>query len=169
MKLDLGCGKHKKDGHIGVDSIAFDGVDVVCNIGADRWPFDDESVDEAHASHVVEHLTAGERIHFVNELARVLRRGSKATIVTPHWCSNRAYGDLTHQWPPVSEMWFFYLKREWREVNAPHNVEYTCDFDATWGYGVNPALHTRNAEYVQYALESFKESATDLIATITKR
>lgn len=169
MKLDLGCGKHKKGGFIGVDCRAFDGVDVVCNLGVDVWPWQDDTVDEAHCSHMVEHLTAAERIHFVNELCRVLKRGAKATIIVPHWCSNRAYGDLTHQWPPVSEMWFFYLKREWREANAPHNDGYTCDFDSAWGYAVNPALATRNSEYVQHALESFKEAASDTVATLTKR
>ena len=86
---------------VGVDSRPFPGVDVVldltarthdagCNthVGAARcdcsanardrlapfapWPWADASIDEAHSSHFIEHLTAPERAHFVNELYRVL-------------------------------------------------------------------------------------------------
>jgi len=169
VKLDLGCGTRKKEGYIGVDSRQFDGVDVVCDLGTEPWPWQDDTVDEAHSSHMVEHLTGPQRIHFVNELCRVLKRGGKATLVTPHWASCRAYGDLTHQWPPVSEFWFYYLNVEWRKVNAPHNDGYTCDFDATWGYSLHPSLNVRNVEFQQFALNSHKEAAQDIIATLTKR
>lgn len=175
MKIDLGCGPNKKEGFIGVDRLDFPGVDYVCRVGSERLPFDDGSVDEAHASHFVEHLTAGERIQFVNELYRVLKVGGKATIITPHWCSARALGDLTHQWPPVSEFWFYYLRKEWRDANAPHcdithNSEgYDCDFEATWGYSLHPSLSARNTEYQQFAMANYKEAAQDLHATLTRR
>lgn len=168
MKLDLGCGKNKLEGFIGVDSRAFEGVDVVADLSK-PWPWQDETVDEVHCSHMVEHLTATERIHFVNELYRVLKKGGKATVITPHWASARAYGDLTHQWPPVAEWWYFYLGKAWRDVNAPHNDAYTCDFDATWGYQLHPALLVRNQEYQQFALNNYKEAAQDLYATLIKR
>jgi hypothetical protein len=75
---------------------------------------------------------------------------------------------LTHQWPPVSEFWFYYLSKEWRAINAPHNDGYTCDFQATWGYGLNPALHARNVEFQQYAVSNFKEAISDIMATLVK-
>ena len=130
----------------------------------------DDSVDEVHCSHMIEHLTAPERIHFINELYRVLKPKAKATIIAPHWASCRAYGDLTHQWPPVSEFWFYYLSKEWRAINAPHSVyNDEVDFDCTWGYGMNPTIVTRNPEYQQYAMQNFKEAITDLHATLVKR
>lgn len=167
MKLDLGCGKNKKEGFIGVDSRPFDGVDVVTDLRK-PWPWENDSVDEVHCSHFVEHLTAPERIHFANELHRVLKTGGKAAIITPHWASARAYGDLTHQWPPVAEWWYFYLSKDWRATNAPHNDEYTCDFSATWGYGLHPSLLARNQEYQNHAATFFKEAAQDLHASLTK-
>jgi hypothetical protein len=140
LRLDFGCGMNKRqDGGdwTGVDVRPFPGVDVVLNLverdlstpmehsdgrvvtmpGTGRykpWPWADNSVSEGHASHFVEHLTGLERVHFVNELWRVLVPGGKATIVCPHWASCRAYGDFTHQWPPVGEFWPYYLSREWR-------------------------------------------------------
>jgi hypothetical protein len=168
VKLDLGSGPNKAEGFVGVDVRQFDGkVDVLCDIGKDRWPWEDGSVDEARASHVWEHLTWPERVHAFNELFRVLKVGAKAQIVIPHWNSSRYYGDPTHQ-SPMSEFAFYYLLKSWRDVNAPH-TGYTCDFDATWGYSTHPALHAWNVERQQYAIQWFKEAAQDIIATLTKR
>lgn len=199
VRLDLGCGKSKiAPDWIGVDSRKFDGVDKVLNLCARvkyegvlrdektgrvmgyggtppgpipfaAWPWEDESVEEARASHFVEHLDPDERIHFVNQLHRVLVPGGKAQIITPHWCSERAYGDLTHKWPPVSEFWFYYLNKAWREANAPHNDEYTCDFDFGGGHSEHPRLAGRSNEHKQFALENYKGAAMDLIVTLTKR
>lgn len=174
MKLDLGCGPRKKEGFLGVDQYAMEGVDVVLNIGVDPWPWEDGTVEEINASHFLEHLTAAQRVHFMNEACRVMKDGAKATIITPHWASNRAYGDFTHQWPPVAEMFYYYLKREWRATNASHTdikwnpAGYSCDFDATWGYSFSPELASRSQEHVQFALQNYKEAATDLFATLTK-
>lgn len=151
-----------------MDAIDF-GQKYVMNIAKDKWPWKDNSVEEAHCSHFIEHLTASERIHFVNELYRVLKPDAKCTVIVPHWSSCRAYGDLTHQWPPVSEFWFYYLSKAWREQNAPHNTGYSCNFDCAWGYNMHQAVATRNQEYQQHALTFFKEAAQDLVATFTKK
>jgi predicted SAM-dependent methyltransferase len=166
VKLDLGCGKTPREGFEGVDALEF-GQKWVLDL-RQKWPWKDESVEEAHCSHFLEHLTGPERIHFVNELYRVLKPGARCQIIVPHWASARAYGDLTHQWPPVSEFWFYYLSRDWREQNAPHNTDYRCHFAATWGYNVHPVLQTRNQEFGQFALQFYKEAAQDLVATLTK-
>jgi hypothetical protein len=168
-RLDLGAGKGRHgEGWTTVDIRADFGADVTCDLGKERWPWEDNSVEEAWASHFVEHLTAEQRIHFANELHRVLLPGRSATIITPHWNSNRAYGDLTHQWPPVAEFWYFYLNADWRAVNAPHCDFYTCNFAPTMGYSPHPALAVKSNEYRQWATENCKEACQDLIATITK-
>lgn len=174
IKIDLGCGPNKKEGFIGVDSIKFDKVDIVLNIGIDTWPWKDSSVTEAHASHIVEHLKPKQRTHFINELYRVLIPGGKATVITPHWASQRAYGDPTHVWPPISEFWFYYLKKEWRDGNAPHTdikhtkLGYDCNFDVIAGYAMRADLMTRNQEYQQFAINNYKEVCLDIVATLTK-
>lgn len=101
-------------------------------------------------------------------LYRVLKPGTKATLVVPHWASCRAYGDLTHQWPPVSEFWFFYLSKAWREQHAPHNDFYTCDFDATWGYSLHPAVQQMEQQAQAQAIQFWKEAIQDIFATLTK-
>lgn len=174
VKLDIGCGKNKRDGFIGVDQYPMEGVDIVHDVRK-AWPWDSNSVDEVNCSHFLEHLTAGERVHFFNELHRVLKTGAKATVTTPHWASNRAYGDPTHQWPPVAEMAFYYLSKDWRTTQAPHTDSkwnpqgYSCNFEATWGYSLNPAIVSRTADFQQFAISNYKEAAQDMVATLTKK
>lgn len=174
MKIDLGCGGRKREGFLGVDQYAMEGVDVVLNIGVDVWPWENDSVEEIVASHFLEHLTAEQRVHVMNEAFRVMKAGAKFTVITPHWASNRAYGDFTHQWPPVAEMFYYYLKQSWRETQAPHTDKkwnpkgYSCDFDASWGYSFTPELAARNNDHIQFALQNYKEAAQDLHATLVK-
>jgi ubiquinone/menaquinone biosynthesis C-methylase UbiE len=170
LKLDIGCGTNKKEGFLGIDILKFDGVDVVLDVRKTPWPWKDNSVDEMHSSHFLEHLTADERCRFMNEAYRVLKPKAKMTIVVPHWASGRAFGDPTHQWPPISEFWFYYLDKKWREKEAPHtNSLLKCDFESTWGYSVHQLLTTRNQEFQQFAINFYKEAVQDIIATVIKR
>lgn len=157
-----------------MDSIAFPKVDQVVDLKG-PWPWPENCIEEAHSSHCVEHFTAPERVHFYNELHRVLKKGAKATIVCPYWSSGRAYGDPTHQWPPISSFSFFYLLREWRMANAPHTDSsllpkgYSCDFDVAWGFSLHPDIALRNTEAQQFAMNFYVESCPDVVATFTKR
>ncbi len=199
MKLDLGCGKNKLGPDwTGVDSIAFPGVDVVvnlaqrihgggcltnvggreCNCDANRrdrsppfakWPWPDDSIDEVRCSHFVEHLEVDERIHFVNELWRVLKPEASAAITTPYGFSERAFGDLTHKWPPVHMFWFLYLDANWRAVNAPHNAFYTCNFYVESWPVLRPELQIRSQEYQQAAYQEQINAALDINARFVKK
>lgn len=175
IKLDLGCGTRKQAGFIGVDRNKYDGVDVVLDLLKTPWPWKDGSVAEIHMSHTMEHFTGPQRVKIVNEMYRVMRMGAKATVSIPHWCSNRAYGDFTHQWPPVSEMWFYYLSKSWRADNAPDNDikwnkdGYTCDFECTWGYTMHPHFQTKHQEVQQFAMQFYKEATPDMTSTWIKK
>lgn len=169
-KLDLGCGTRKEEGFFGVDIRAFEGVDMVHDLVRTAWPWVDNSIEEVRASHLIEHFDQMERVFFFNELYRVLKPGGKATVTTPYWCSNRAYGDPTHKWPPVSEMLWYYLDATWRKSQAPHvDGVLTCDFQkTTWGYVGHSSLNVRSQKYQEFALNFYKDAALDMVATLTK-
>lgn len=175
LKLDFGCGPNKLEGFTGVDRIKFKGVDIVWDATVPNYPFEDKSVTEINASHFIEHLTAQQRVLFFNECDRILKPEGKITIICPYWGSTRAYGDPTHQWPPISEMFFTYLNRKWRLEQAPHTdksfdpLGYDCNFETTWGYGLHPMVSTRNQEFQQFAVNFYKEAAQDIHATLIKR
>lgn len=177
LKLDLGCGPNKRPDFIGVDALSFDGkVDVVHDL-RQIWPWADGSVAEVHCSHFLEHLTGHERVFFFNELYRVLcpaeYEGGKpnkgfATIIVPHWSSERAYGDPTHQWPPVVFFAFYYLNADWRKGNAPH-CGYTCNFDVTGGNALPPEWTVKNQETQMFAQTHYINVATDLQLMVVKK
>lgn len=196
IKLDLGCGKNKQKGFLGIDSRQFDGVDGVSDLTKKTWMFNaptlggldlepigvswklpDSSVTEVHCSHFFEHLDFNrhnpERVRFINELYRVLIPGGKASIITPHWASQRAFGDFTHADKPVSEFFYYYVWREWRVQNAPHtDIEWNpdgfdCDFNFAGGYSLHSDMNGWNDERKQYAQKWYKEACLDCHMTVT--
>lgn len=168
LKLDLGCGPNKREGFIGVDERQFDGkVDVVHDLKK-KWPWKDGSVEEVHCSHFLEHLEGHERVHFFNELHRVLIPKGKATIIVPSWTSERAYGDPTHKWPPVCGFAFYYLDKNWRAANAPH-TGYDCDFEFVGGNSIAQPWNLRNQETQSFAQTHYLNVAQDMHVSLTKR
>ena len=171
MKIDLGCGIRKQEGFIGVDSMEFPGVDVVMDAFEYLATLSDESVDEVNMSHFVEHFDGQERIKLFNELGRVVKKGGRMVVTCPAWSHERAYGDPTHKWPPISTWTFLYLNKEWRDINGPH-TGYTCDFDwnVIGSYDQNDAwIAYRNVETKQVFMARNINVTQDIIATLTKR
>ena len=68
MQIDLGCGRAKRPGYIGLDLYPYRGVDIVCDLES-GLPFEDNSVQRVYANHVLEHI---ERfISLMQEIYRV--------------------------------------------------------------------------------------------------
>jgi len=172
LKLDLGTGKGQKcpDGYVGVDMHKHDGVKVVTDLRK-RWPWPANSVDAVHCDYVLQYFTAEERVHFMNELYRVMKVDAEAHLVTPHWCSGRAYMDNRAVWPPISEAWFHILNKAVRDMqNYVDDSGFTCDFDvATMGYGMHPTILVRAKEFQETALQYYKEAAQDLHVNLVKK
>jgi len=112
LRLDLGSGPRPKDGFKGVDIVP--GVtDFEWNLcGGTRWPWDDNSVDELHSSHFIEHIDAWSlnlaeahqkphRIdalyYFLDEAFRIAKPGAVFTVIWPALQSVRAFQDPTHR------------------------------------------------------------------------
>ena len=97
IELDIGCGKNKKPGFIGIDIDPSSGADIIAS--ALDLPFDDSSVDEIYCSHLVEHFYPEEARKFFNEIYRVLKKGNKAFLkIDRDWSRSRLFKkDLTHK------------------------------------------------------------------------
>lgn len=175
LLLDFGCGRNPRvdkdsNGNIvkefeGVDAIDF-GQKHILDLRR-SWPWKDQTVDEVSSSHFLEHLDGVERIHFMNELYRVMKFGAKATIVTPHWSNDCAYGDPTHKWPPLSNWSASYWNKEWRDINAPH-CGYTCDFDCVVGVGWDASVANYNVERQMYMANHSRNAMRDVWFNLTK-
>lgn len=96
--VNLGCGKVRIPGSIGVDRVLIEGyVDVVHDLNMVPFPFANDSVDEIHFYHVLEHLQ--NPTEKLEEIYRILKPGGILYMRVPHFSSMGAFTDLTHVRP----------------------------------------------------------------------
>lgn len=95
LKIDLGCGRRKKDGFFGVDCQELEGVDLVCDCN-EIIPIDDNVAEEVNAVDFLEHINNDKRIHIMTEVWRILKHGGIFTSVTPSTDGRGAFQDPTH-------------------------------------------------------------------------
>ena len=72
--LDLGCGKKKVQGAIGIDKVKLEGVDLVHDLASFPYPFDSNSVDKIYCRHVLEHFDTETRNRIIDEIYRILKK-----------------------------------------------------------------------------------------------
>lgn len=110
MKLNIGCGGRKLDGYVNVDAEPTVKPDVLADLGG-PWPFEDNSVDEVVASHILEHLTTPQLFNVMRELYRVCKNGAVTHIAVPHPRSDLYLNDPTHQRPVMPGTMVLFSKR----------------------------------------------------------
>jgi len=93
--LDVGCGRDKYPGAIGIDMNPSTAADVICHLDRARLPFAADSFDEIRAVHLVEHVD--DLIRVMEEFHRVARAGGTIFVVTPHYSDISSYTDPTHK------------------------------------------------------------------------
>lgn len=168
VKIDLACGDNKREGFKGVDKFKTAAADIVFDLQSGKpWPFKDNSVDEVHCSHFIEHCV--DLCFFWSELHRILKVGGTATIVAPYGKSNRAWQDPTHCRAIVEES-FLYLDKNFRTVNKLEHYLANVDFEYTVIYaGVDPAWANRNEEARSFAIKHYWNVVQDIHANLKKR
>lgn len=82
MKVELGCGRHKREGYTGIDIQPFPGVDIVADVR--NIPLPDECADEVYTSHVIEHFWWYEIKDLLAEWIRILKPGGLIVVGTPN-------------------------------------------------------------------------------------
>jgi predicted SAM-dependent methyltransferase len=82
IRLDLGSGRSKPPGFVGIDLLLQPRIDLIHNL-EEGLPFPADSLTEIRASHVLEHLPHRLAPRLLNECYRVLIPGGKITIKVP--------------------------------------------------------------------------------------
>lgn len=80
LRLDIGCGRWKKTGFIGVDIDPESKADILHDVNK-GLPFEDNTVVEIYCSHFLEHVQSA--FCFIDEMHRVCKNGAKITIIIP--------------------------------------------------------------------------------------
>jgi predicted SAM-dependent methyltransferase len=137
VKLNLGCGQNRLDGYVNTDREPAVEPDVVMDLEQFPWPFEDDSVDEVVAKHVLEHVgaTADLFIGVMQELYRVCSSGALIHIAVPHPRHNFFLDDPTHVRAITPHMMELFSKRNCEEYkrlgasNSPLAFYAEVDFE----------------------------------------
>jgi SAM-dependent methyltransferase len=92
--IELGCGARKKEGRIGIDTVDLPGVDIVADLEKGLPFLPDNSIDQIHCRHLLEHIRNFESL--MAEMVRVLKKDGTAHIFVPHFSNPHYYSDYTH-------------------------------------------------------------------------
>jgi predicted SAM-dependent methyltransferase len=159
MKVNLGAGYKRFDGFVNVDMDAATNPDFVADVGKDRLPFDDSTVDEIIAHHIFEHLGGDTFFHCLKELYRVCKDGAVIDVHVPHFRHDYFYGDPTHVRPITIEMMNRFSKRyndnelSGNPGTTPFAYQVGVDFEIVW--------HEYQIE--DWFTEQYKEAPEDVV------
>jgi ubiquinone/menaquinone biosynthesis C-methylase UbiE len=123
IRLNLGCGNDHKEGFVNIDKNSICNPDIVCDLGSEQLPFDDNSVSFVYGYQLLEHLYDHELIFLFNELKRVCRDGCKMHFVSPYMFSP-VMGLIEHR-KMLSEQTF-------RMMGGWLDVSYDIKFGVIW-------------------------------------
>ena len=93
--LDVGCGRNKYPGAIGMDYNPRTDADVIHDLGVIPYPFPDNEFDEVISRHVIEHVP--DVMAFMAELHRITKPGGRIKLVAPHYTNPDWATDPTHR------------------------------------------------------------------------
>jgi hypothetical protein len=146
VRLDLGGGQTTREGFACVDLNAPNPVHRV-DLFKFPWPFADNSVDELHCSHLIEHIPNRDievgditemdhytrfvgqdmLLGFFDECWRIMKPEAWMSVHWPALQSVRAFQDPTHRrFIPLETM--SYLSAEWRRSQGLDHYRVRCNF-----------------------------------------
>ena len=126
MKLNMGCGHNRLEGHVNVDLFSECNPDIVCDLESLPWPWPDASVDRVVFHHSLEHLGANARtfLGMMRELYRICRDGAEILIDVPHPRHDDFLNDPTHVriiTPHLLTLFDRQLNDQWRQMEAANS------------------------------------------------
>jgi len=117
MVLNLGAGNKLLPGAINVDVMPGKGINKVVDLNVFPWPWEDNSVNYIHASHIMEHFPNQE--WFLAECIRILKPGGRLRIVSPHASCIPSVGCLGHYRTYSYSTFHDYLSKPWYMFKEP--------------------------------------------------
>lgn len=111
--LDVGCGKRKLSGAMGIDIIKDAQVDIIHDLAVFPWPVKSGSFDVIFLNSVLEHVP--DVLATMGELHRIAKQGARIIIKVPYFRSVDAFADPSHyHFFAASSMDFFIEGTEFR-------------------------------------------------------
>lgn len=138
FKVNIGGGLKRYDGFVNIDMDPLCNPDYLCNISKDPLPFEDNSVTEIRAFHILEHIGDG-FLDLMKEIYRVCEDGAIIDIEVPHHRHDEFYGDPTHCRPFTVETFRLFSKK--------YNQWHIEHFGSSTGFGMKCNVDFEIVEY----------------------
>ena len=167
IKLHLACGTDKREGFLNVDIVETKTTDLVLDLRKFPWPWEDESVAAIECKDFLQIIPGDGRLAFLDECWRVLAMGKQLSIWAPAEAAGRAYMDPLWPWPPISETFFYFADRPWRETNG-HADRAKCNFHWAPSFLPDGEIASRNEEFMREAIKFKRNSFHTLQVVMTK-
>lgn len=173
MKLNLGSGVVRIDGFINVDHDPRCNPDYVINIGKEPLPFEDNSVEEVVAHHILEHIGEG-FFDLMKDLYRVCENSTVIRVIVPHPRHDVFFGDLTHVRPitvenmrPLSRKWCDtqeYIQDSWGGLAYQLGVDFEI---FNYDYKFDPMFvslygHIEDVEQINWMARAMNNAITEI-------
>lgn len=108
--LDIGCGRTKLKGSVGLDQFKHEGVDIVANL-EETLPIANGEYDLVFANQVLEHVS--DLTGLLSEIHRILKPGGQLLVHVPYFRSSWAHIDPTHIRSFTLDSLDYYVKDAW--------------------------------------------------------
>lgn len=138
MKINIGGGYKRYEGFKNLDMDPLSNPDYIVNLELDRLPFEDSTVTEIKAYHILEHIGDG-FFHLMQELYRVSENGAILDIRVPHHRHEIFYGDASHVRPITVEML--------RQFSKKYNNYHIEQFNSSSGFGLRLGVDFEIVEF----------------------
>lgn len=198
-KIDLACGQSKKEGFFGIDVADVPGVDLVHDLTIYPWPIEDNSVDEIHCSHYIEHIKHDD---VLSDIKKILEETTSFDefkekimgmeksqdglikfmnevhrILKPNGKATITAPYVTHtrafgdptHTRYIHDMSFYYYNKEWRDTNKLDHYGITADFDIKLNYYIDNELTLKSEEIRKNAFLHDWNSISDIIVDLIKK
>ena len=106
--LDIGCGKNKAKGAIGIDINPSSDADIIHDLNIFPWPLADDEFDKIICRDILEHIDDIPKT--MEEIWRIGKNGAIVEIVAPFPSSRWLYTDPTHKRAFTSKSFDFFVE-----------------------------------------------------------
>lgn len=130
-KVEIGCGKTKTEGYIGVDRFPLEGVDIVADIN-EGLPFEENTVDVIFACHSLEHMDDLQQV--MDEIFRICKHGAIVNILAPYYNTNTNIANFFHKINFNEDTMRFFSSEKTSVINPK---EYYNAHSYNWGLGTS--------------------------------
>ena len=167
VKVEIGGGVIPRAGFINLDYKDHILVHHKVNFNTDRFPFEDDTVDQIYSNHCLEHLNKGYGgfLHCVEEMWRISKPNAYWYIRVPYFNSHHTMSNPFHTNNIFNEYTFHYFSDEHKtQLNSNVNVRKGSCFE----YEFKATLKVEKIEYEFFDNYAYLSAHNDAkIATIT--